>query len=84
MIMRVLWLHLNSVLTAKKSSPAAAGAKPKLTARPAFADSFAADGCSYVTRNFTPEEWLAYVGKDITYEKTCSGADYKIKIREIR
>jgi hypothetical protein len=37
-----------------------------------------------VTRNFTPEEWLAYVGKDITYEKTCSGADYKIKIREIR
>jgi WD40 repeat protein len=60
------------------------GSHPKLTARPAFADSFAADGCSYVTRNFTPEEWLAYVGKDITYEKTCSGADYKIKIREIR
>ena len=60
------------------------GSQPKLTARPAFADSFAADGCSYVTRNFTPEEWLAYVGKDITYEKTCSGADYKIKIREIR
>ena len=36
--------------------------------------SFAADGCSYVTRNFTPDEWLAYVGKDITYEKTCSGS----------
>jgi WD40 repeat protein len=60
------------------------GSQPKLIARPAFVDSFAADGCSYVTRNFTPEEWLAYVGKDITYEKTCSGADYKIKIREIR
>lgn len=60
------------------------GSQPKLTARPAFADSFAADGCSYVTRNFTPEEWLAYVGKDITYEKTCTGTDYKIKIREIR
>jgi WD40 repeat protein len=60
------------------------GNLPKLTARPAFVDSFAADGCSYVTRNFTPEEWLAYVGKDITYEKTCTGADYKIKIREIR
>jgi WD40 repeat protein len=60
------------------------GNLPKLTARPAFVDSFAADGCSYVTRNFTPDEWLAYVGKDITYEKTCSGADYKIKIREVR
>ncbi len=60
------------------------GSQPKLTARPAFVDSFAADGCSYVTRNFTPEEWLAYVGKDITYEKTCTGADYNIKIREIR
>ena len=60
------------------------GSQPKLTARPAFVDSFAADGCSYVTRNFTPEEWLAYVGKDITYEKTCTGTDYKIKIREIR
>jgi len=60
------------------------GSQPKLTARPAYVDSFAADGCSYVTRNFTPEEWQAYVGKDITYEKTCSGADYNIKIREIR
>jgi len=60
------------------------GNLPKLTARPAFVDSFAADGCSYVTRNFTPDEWLAYVGKDITYEKTCTGADYKIKIREVR
>ena len=60
------------------------GDKPKLTARPAYADSFAIDGCSYVTRNFTPDEWLAYVGKDISYEKTCPGADYKIKIREIR
>jgi len=60
------------------------GSQPRLIARPVFADSFAADGCSYVTRNFTPDEWLAYVGKDIAYEKTCSGADYKIKIREIR
>jgi WD40 repeat protein len=60
------------------------GSQSKLTARPAFVDSFAADGCSYVTRNFTPQEWLAYVGKDITYEKTCTGADYNIKIKEIR
>lgn len=55
-----------------------------LVARPAFADSFAADGCSYVSRNFTPEEWLTYVGNDIAYEKTCPEADYRIKIREIR
>jgi WD40 repeat protein len=60
------------------------GSQPRLITRPAFADSFAADGCSYVTRNFTPNEWLAYVGKDIAYEKTCAGADYKIRIREIR
>jgi WD40 repeat protein len=56
----------------------------RIISRPAYADSFATDGCTYVTRNFTPDEWQAYVGKDITYEKTCPGADLKIKIREIR
>lgn len=60
------------------------GSKTRIIARPAYADSFAADGCSYVTRNFTPNEWLAYVGRDITYEKTCPEAEYRIKIREIR
>ncbi len=58
--------------------------KPVVIQRPTMADTFAADGCSYVTRNFTPDEWLAYVGKDITYEKTCPGVDFKIRIREIR
>ena len=58
--------------------------KPKILARPAYADSFAADGCTYVTRNFTPDEWLAYVGKDIEYERTCPESDFKIKIREVR
>jgi len=57
---------------------------PRIIARPSYADAFAADGCSYVTRNFTPDEWLAYVGKDITYEKTCPDADYRIRIREVR
>jgi hypothetical protein len=63
-----------------------ASAEPgrNLVSRPAFADAFAADGCSYVSRNFTPEEWLTYVGNDIAYEKTCNGADYRIKIREVR
>ena len=60
------------------------GNKPRITARPSYAESLAADGCSYVTRNFTPDEWLAYVGKDIAYEKTCPGADYRIRIREVR
>lgn len=57
---------------------------PRILARPSYADSFAADGCTYVTRNFTPDEWLAYVGKDIEYEKTCPESDFSIKIREIR
>ncbi len=60
------------------------GSQPRITGRPAYAESLAADGCSYVTRNFTPDEWLAYVGKDITYEKTCPEAGYRIRIREVR
>jgi WD40 repeat protein len=60
------------------------GNQSRIISRPAYADSFAADGCTYVTRNFTPVEWQAYVGKDIAYERTCPGADLKIKIREIR
>lgn len=60
------------------------GDKASIISRPSYADTFAADGCKYVTRNFTPEEWQAYVGKDIDYEKTCPGADLKIKIRELR
>ncbi len=58
--------------------------KPQLIGRPAYADAFAADGCKYVTRNFTSEEWLAYVGRDVSYEKTCPGVDTKIRIREVR
>lgn len=61
-----------------------ASEKPRIIARPSYADSFAADGCTYVTRNFTPEEWIAYVGKDIAYESTCSETDFKIRIRQIR
>lgn len=60
------------------------GVSNNLVARPTYADAFAPDGCLYVSRNFTPDEWLAYVGKDISYEPTCPGKEYKIKIREIR
>jgi WD40 repeat protein len=58
--------------------------KPEVISRPSYADTFAADGCKYITRNFTPEEWQAYVGKDIAYEKTCPGVELKIRIRELR
>ena len=58
--------------------------KNNMIIRPTYADTFAADGCLYVKRNFTPDEWLAYVGKDIEYEKTCSDPEHRIRIREIR
>ena len=58
--------------------------KPVVIQRPTLADSFAADGCSYVSRNFTPDEWIAYVGKDIAYERTCPESNFKIRIKEIR
>lgn len=60
------------------------GQKPKVMERPTYADSFAADGCSYVTRNFTPDEWVAYVGRDIKYEPTCSESIIRIKRKELR
>jgi WD40 repeat protein len=60
------------------------GTRTRVIARPSYADSFAADGCAYITRNFTPDEWLAFVGRDIAYEKTCPETDYKIRIKEIR
>lgn len=31
--------------------------------------------CSYVTRNFTDQEWDIYVGMDIDYQKTCPNID---------
>jgi hypothetical protein len=58
--------------------------KPVVIKRPAMADAFAADGCAYVTRNFTPDGWTAYVGRDIAYEKTCPDSSFQIRIKEIR
>jgi len=57
---------------------------PGVVGLPTYADTFAADGCNYVTRNFTTDEWLAYVGRDVEYERTCPGTDMKIRIREIK
>jgi hypothetical protein len=36
-----------------------------------------------VTRNLSPVEWAAYVGRDIEYEPTCPDRPYKIKVKEI-
>jgi len=60
------------------------GKSANLTGRAAFADLLATDICTTISRNFTLEEWIAYVGKDIEYEKTCPGKEYNIKVKEIR
>ena len=58
--------------------------KPQVVSRPTYAETLAADGCNYVTRNFTPDEWITYVGKDIAYDKTCPGADLRIRIKPLK
>lgn len=55
-----------------------------LVSRPTYVDLMARDICTLVSRNFSPQEWSAYVGKDIEYEKTCSDRDYNIKVNIIR
>jgi len=40
--------------------------------------------CDKVSRNLTEQEWSAYVGRDIEYEPTCPGREYRIRVREIR
>ncbi|MDZ7737546.1 MAG: hypothetical protein U5K32_00440 [Bacteroidales bacterium] len=53
-----------------------------LIARPTHVDYMANDICKLLTRNFTPEEWWRYVGRDIDYEKTCSKNELSIKVQE--
>jgi WD40 repeat protein len=55
-----------------------------LVGRPTYVDLMAQDVCTLLSRNFTPEEWSTYVGKDIQYEQTCSNKDYNIKVNAIR
>lgn len=40
--------------------------------------------CDKVTRNFTEQEWTAFIGQDIEYEPTCPNREYRIRVREIR
>ncbi len=51
--------------------------------RPAQVAMMSGPVCSNITRNLTPEEWEAYVGEDIPYEKTCDGHGPKIKVNHI-
>jgi hypothetical protein len=39
--------------------------------------------CSKVTRNFSEQEWHAYVGDDTEYEATCPDKALRIRVREI-
>ncbi|MBG0858285.1 MAG: hypothetical protein IQL11_02195 [Bacteroidales bacterium] len=60
------------------------GGKTNLASRAAIADLLAGDVCSVVARNFTMDEWIAYVGKDIEYQRTCADKEFNIKVKEVR
>jgi hypothetical protein len=55
-----------------------------LVGRPTFVDLIAPDICSLVSRNLTEDEWSTYIGKDISYEKTCTNKEYNIKVNVLR
>lgn len=55
-----------------------------LISRPSNTDYFVRDICKQVSRNMTNEEWNAYVGKDIPFEKTCEAKSYNIKVEPIK
>jgi len=55
-----------------------------LVGRPTSMNIIASDICNTLSRNFEPDEWSTYVGKDIKYEKTCSERGFNIKVNVIR
>lgn len=52
--------------------------------RPAHVRCMTNGLCDKVTRNFTEQEWTAFIGQDIEYEPTCPNREYRIRVREIR
>jgi hypothetical protein len=60
-----------------------AATRTEVTQRPAHVKCMTAGLCTMVTRNLSPVEWAAYVGRDIEYEPTCPDRPYKIKVKEI-
>ena len=60
------------------------GKSNNLKGRAANNELLAQDVCSAITRNFTTDEWISYVGRDIPYEATCTENQYNIKVKEIK
>ncbi|MBN2861999.1 MAG: hypothetical protein JXN62_02480, partial [Bacteroidales bacterium] len=60
------------------------GKSNNLKGRASNSTLLAKDICTVVSRNFTLDEWMAYVGKDIGYEETCPDKQYNIRVREIK
>jgi WD40 repeat protein len=61
----------------------ASGGDDNLVSRPSHLDYLVPQICSYVSRNMSQDEWNTYVGKDITYERTCQGKSFNIKIEPL-
>ncbi len=61
-----------------------AGKSDNLKGRATNNELLAQDVCSAVTRNFTMDEWIAFVGRDIEFEATCPEKQYNIKVKEIK
>jgi hypothetical protein len=58
--------------------------KNNLLSRPVLADVLSKEVSTSLSRNFTPEEWQAYVGKDIEYEKTLPDSLFKVRVNVIK
>ena len=57
------------------------GKSNNLKGRATNNELLAQDVCSAITRNFTTDEWISYVGRDIPYEATCTENQYNIRLR---
>jgi WD40 repeat protein/Na+-transporting methylmalonyl-CoA/oxaloacetate decarboxylase gamma subunit/energy-coupling factor transporter ATP-binding protein EcfA2 len=55
-----------------------------LLSRASHIDYMAQNMCQLLTRNFTPEEWWRYVGRDIDYRETCDPANLNIRVRRVK
>lgn len=74
-------LHIGFTNDGKALLTASAGS---VTLRPSQVEYMTPGICSKVTRNLTPDEWSAFVGRDIEYEKSCQDKSYQIRVNEIR
>ena len=60
-----------------------AATSAEVTQRPAHVRCMTAGLCTRVTRNLSPAEWTAYVGRDIQYEPTCPDKTYRIRVKSV-